>query len=231
LADYSFVAAFIMSMLASLQACQRRTDILSQSVRKMEATTGDAFRACDLLTKRAEQLDSLTSPASDASSMLSRANANLTATLVLMKDAREKFDTVADCEPSIERLHRGVVEMEEAAGGNQPSSATAAGGAKSKVLTNRNLYTEQDVYAACDSMEILRDAYLYFGERKHWKSTAVALGGLERCHKLGLDGMSLLVSMHLKKSGPSVRPKRKKAKGITSPVDESAQEVSTGLLL
>jgi hypothetical protein len=225
-----------MSMLASLQACQRRTDILSQSVRKMEATTSDAFRACELLTKRAEQLDSLTSPASDASSMLSRANANLTATLVLMKDAREKFDTVADCEPSIERLHRGVVEMDEAGGGSganaQASSssaaaaATAAQGAKSKVLTNRNPYTEQDVYAACDSMEILRDAYLYFGERKHWKSTAVALGGLERCHKLGLDGMSLLVSVHLKKAGPSVRPKRKKAKGVTSPVDESAQEVS-----
>lgn len=215
-----------MSMLASLQACQRRTDALSLSVRKMEGTTAEAFRACELLTKRAEQLDSLTSPASDASSMLSRANANLTATLVLMKDAREKFDTVADCEPSIERLYRGVVEMEEAAAGgsNHPQPSTA--GAKSKVLTNRNLYTEQDVYAACDSMEILRDAYLYFGERKHWKSTAVALGGLERCHKLGLDGMSLLVSMHLKKAGPSVRPKRKKAKGVTSPVDESAQEVS-----
>jgi hypothetical protein len=88
------------------------------------------------------------------------------------------------------------------------------------------MYTEQDVYAACDSMEILRDAYLYFGERKHWKSTAVALGGLERCHRLGLDAMSLLIGVHLKKAGPSVRPKRKKAKGVaTSPVDETAQEV------
>lgn len=166
-----------------------------------------------MLTKRAEQLDNLTSPASEASSMLSRANANLTATLILMKDAREKFDTVADCEPSIERLHKGVSEMEEQ-------------NAKVKVLTSRNVYTEQDVYAACDSMEILRDAYMYFGERKHWKSTATALGGLERCHKLGLDAMSMLITMHLKRAGPSVRPKRKKSKGITSPVDESAQEVS-----
>jgi hypothetical protein len=197
----------------------------------MDATTNDAFRACELLAKRAEQLDSLTSPAGDASSMLSRANANLTATVALMKDAREKFDTVSDCEPSIERLHRGVVEWEEsgaaaaAAPGSSGATVVGGGGKSSKVLTNRSVYSEQDVYAACDSMEILRDAYLYFGERKHWKSTAVALGGLERCHKLGLGAMGLLVSVHLKKAGPSVRPKKKKAKGATSLADESAPEV------
>ena len=45
--------------------------------------------------------------------MLSRANANLAATVGLMKDARDKFDTVSDCEPAIGRLHKGVQDMEQ----------------------------------------------------------------------------------------------------------------------
>src|SRR3569832_1235302 len=98
-----------------------------------------------------------------------------------MKDAREKFDTVTDCEPSIERLHKGVQEMEEQHNTTKKTS---------KVLTGRNVYTEQDVYAACDSMEILRDAYLNKEEHKTRKTTTTTLGGLERCHKLGLDAMA-----------------------------------------
>jgi len=63
---------------------------LSIALSKMKNSTSDACRCCDQIAKRAHQLDSLTSPASGASSMLSRANNNLAATLVLMKDAREK---------------------------------------------------------------------------------------------------------------------------------------------
>ena len=59
-------------MVATLDSAQRRTEQLSAALSKMEATTNDACRCCDLLTRRARQLDSLTSPASDASSMLSR---------------------------------------------------------------------------------------------------------------------------------------------------------------
>lgn len=201
-------------MVPSLAASQRRTEALSNALRKMETTTADAYRCCDLLTKRAEQLDSLTSPASDASSMLSRANANLAATIMLMKDAREKFDTVADCEPAIERLHRGVVELEE---------KRQAGVRGRGVLSSRNVYTEQDVYAAGDSMEILRDAYLYFIERNSWRSAPTTLGGLERCHKLGLEAMTMLILSHLKKAGQAARPKRKK--GGVSPTEETAKEV------
>ena len=144
------------------------------------------------------------------------ANANLAATLVLMKDAREKFDTVSDCEPAIERLHRGVVEMEE---------NRQAGGRTKGSLLNRNVYTEQDVYAAADSMEILRDAFAFFAARKSWRSSPSTLNALERCHRLGIDAMSLLITSHLKKSGQAVRPKRKKSTTATPPTEETAQQV------
>jgi hypothetical protein len=98
-----------MAQLLVNSGSQRRTEALTKALAKMENTTADAFNCCSNLSRRARQLDSLTSPASDASSTLSRANANLAATLILMKDAREKFDTVADCEPAIERLYKYVV--------------------------------------------------------------------------------------------------------------------------
>lgn len=113
-----------------------RIDALSGALTKMQTTTNDACRCCDQLSKRAHQLDSLTSPASGASSMLSRANNNLAATLVLMKDAREKFDTVSDCEPAIELLHRGVADMEE--------KRTQQ---RKKVSRRGVVLSEQDVYA------------------------------------------------------------------------------------
>lgn len=206
-------------MASALSISQRRTESLSNAMRKMESTTAEAFTCCERLSKRAEQLDSLTSPASDASSMLSRANANLTATLVLMKDAREKFDTVQECEPNLERLHRGVSEMEEKRGG------------RSKGLSSKHVYSEQDVYAACDSMEILRDTYLYFANRQNWRSTPSTLSGLERCHKLGMDAMTLLIMSHLKKAGQAVRPKRKKGATLASILEETAQNVSLLLWL
>jgi len=215
-------------ILSALGASEQRTETLSECLHKMDSTTADAFRCCELLSRRAEQLDSLTSPASDASSMLSRANANLAATLVLMRDAREKFDTVTDCEPAIERLHKGVVDMEEKRKLGR-STGTAGKGRASKGLSSKNVYTEQDVYAAGDSMEILRDAYLYFAERQTWRSTPNTMGELERCHKLGLDAMNLLVQSHLRKAGQACRPKKNKQSlaGVTAhPSEERAQDVS-----
>ena len=195
-----------------------RADLLASTMEKMELTTGEAYRCCDLLTKRARQLDSLTSPASDASTMLSRASANLAATLVLMKDAREKFDTVSDCEPAIGRLHKGVQDMEQ---------MRLAGRSKG-LAKHRTVLTEQDIYAAGDSLEILRDAFDYFSERNAWKSTPATLADLERVYKQGTEAMCLLVSSHLKKAGQAVRPKRnvKKDTGV-SPTEETAQEVWT----
>lgn len=196
-----------------------RIEELSLSLQKMESTTNEAYHCCEFLTQRARQLDSLTSPASDASSMLSRANANLTATLVLMKDAREKFDTVTDCEPAIERLHKGVTELEE---------TREAGGKTKGTFINRIKLTEQDVYAAADSMEILRDAYEYFAARSNWRSAPTTLGSIEGLHKMGLHAMSLLIKTKLKSAGPAIRPKRKiKDLAVVPPQDETAQEVCT----
>lgn len=197
---------------------QRRTETLSAALQKMESTTSDSYRCCDQLAKRACQLDSLTSPASDASTMLSRANANLAATLILMKDAREKFDTVSDCEPAIERLHRGVKDLEE---------KRKAGGRVKGALAGRIQLTEQDIYAAGDSMEILRDAYGYFVERSDWRSTPQMLLGLERVYHMGSDSMCSLVASHMKSAGKSVRPKRshKKENKVSDSTKETAQEV------
>ena len=196
-----------------------RTEALQAALSKMDTSTSEATRCCDQLTRRARQLDSLTSPASDASSMLSRANANLASTLVMIKDAREKFDTVADCEPAIERLYRGVTDMEE---------KRQQGGKRKTALKNRVVLTEQDVYAAGDSMEILRDTFDYFIERKGWRSAPAALGGLERVHRMGSETMSMLITSHLKAAGQAVRPKRnvKKIENAASPSEETAQQVS-----
>ena len=189
---------YLSTMVAPSEA-KSRIDALSTALSKMQVTTTDACRCCDQLTKRAHQLDSLTSPASGASSMLSRANNNLAATLVLMKDAREKFDTVSDCQPAIDHLHKGVRDMEE---------RRASQGGRTRGQKRGVVLSEQDVYAASDSMEILRDAHDYFLIHIKWDSAPVAIGGLERVHKMGVEAMCLLLTSHLMSAGPGVRLKR-----------------------
>lgn len=202
-------------MSTSIQV--RRSEVLASAMEKMGNSTAEAYRCCDWITKRARQLDSLTSPASDASSMLSRSNANLAATLVLMKDAREKFDTINDCEPAIERLSKGVQDLEQ---------LRLAVRSKA-MLKHRIVLTEQDIYAAGDSLEILRDAFEYFSERAHWRSTPTTLADLERVYKTGTDAMCLLVSSHLKKAGQAWRLKRNanKKEGVIPLTEETAQQV------
>ena len=200
----------------------------------MKSTTATATQRCEQLAQRAKQLNSLTSPASDASSMLSKASNNLGATLVLMKDAREKFDTIVDCEPAIDRLHRGVVHIqnERSSGGKKNAGGAARhnpfGDNKASEKEKSVVLTEQDVYAAADSMEIIRDAYEYFMERKHWKSTSNSLGSLERVHQMGVSSMCILESFHLIDSGQAVRIKRVVKQdgdsGVT-PANETAQQV------
>ena len=204
---------------------QRRINALSKSLSKMKSSTSEACRCCDQLTKRARQLDSLTSPASDASSMLSKASNNLGATLVIMKDAREKFDTVRDCEPAIERLHRGVLDLQNEKSGGRKKARRNPFDDENKGSV---VLSEQDIYAAADSMEIIRDAYEYFIERKHWRSTAGALASLERVHQMGVSSMCILASSHLVDAGAAVRLKRVvKQEGETqiTPANETAQQV------
>jgi len=219
-----------------IQIETRRIDALNKSLQKMKDTTATARLRCDQLTQRARQLDSLTSPASDASSMLSKASNNLGSTLVLMKDAREKFDTIVDCEPAIERMQRGVLHMQNEKSGKKGGKKEAGAARQNPFGDNKNsekeksaILTEQDVYAAADSMEIIRDAYEYFIDRRHWRSTANSLSSLERVHQMGVSSMCLLESLHLIDSGQAVRIKRvvkqEKENGVT-PANETAQQVS-----
>jgi exocyst complex protein 7 len=208
---------------------QRRIDSLSKALKKMKKSTNEACLCCDQLTKRARQLDSLTSPASDASSMLSKASNNLGSTLVLMKDGREKFDTIHDCEPAIERLHRGVLQLQNQKSGKKTARRNPFEDPNHNKEEKNVVLSEQDVYAAADSMEIIRDAYDYFIDRQHWRSTPGALASLERVHQMGVSSMCILESFHLMDSGQAVRIKRVvKQEGeahITS-ANETASQVS-----
>ena len=195
---------------------ERRQEQLSQALTTLSKTTQSAKSCCHQLYNRSRQLDSLTSPASDASSMLSRANANLAATILLLKDAREKFETVADVEPAVERLHRGVKEWDEGLQGTK------------RRMAGRVVLTEQDVYSAADSMEVIRDTYAYFSQRPSWKSSPSTLAGLERVHQIGLDSMCRVVYLHLQQAGPAVRPQRAKRNiNGKTPMKETAADVSS----
>eukprot|EP00536_Pseudo-nitzschia_multiseries_P013919 jgi/Psemu1/68911/estExt_Genemark1.C_6310020 len=213
-----------------IQTEARRVEALNRSLQKMKTTTATACLRCDQLTKRARQLDSLTSPASDASTIMSKASNNLGATLVLMKDAREKFDTIVDCEPAIDRLHRGVLHLQNERSGSKKGGSAARhnpyGDAKASEKEKTVILTEQDVYAAADSMEIIRDAYEYFLDRRHWRSTANSLSSLERVHQIGVSSMCTLESFHLLDSGQALRIKRgvKQEENRATPANETAQQ-------
>lgn len=208
-------------MAGAVAMSQKRTETLQAALHKMENTTKTAIRCSNQLSSRAGRLGSLTGPASDASSMLSHANANLAATLILMRDAREKFDTVSDCEPAIERLHKGSLSMED-------RTLRAKGEKSNTALSQRVNLTEQDVYAAGDSIEILRDAYRYFVQRTIWRAAPNTLSNLERLYKMGEDSMCLLVSLHLKAAGQGAKPARNKPS--VSPAVETAEQVRNSMI-
>lgn len=107
----------------------------------------------------------------------------------------------------------------------------AAQGGRKKVSRRGVVLSEQDVYAASDSMEILRDAHDYFMQRKHWSSATVAIGGLEKLHKMGVEAMCLLVTSHLMSAGPGVRPKRgpKKNDASTESAAQTRERLSAAL--
>jgi exocyst complex protein 7 len=87
-----------------------RISALSNALSTMNSTTRIACRTCDGLSRRSRHLDSLTSPASETSALLARTSANLSIANAVLRDAREKFDTVVDCEPAVERLYWGARE-------------------------------------------------------------------------------------------------------------------------
>ncbi len=217
---------------------------LQDALKTLSSTTSHSISTSQSLSRRTRHLSTLTSPASDTSSSLTQSSTNVTATLALMRDAREKFDTVVDCEPSIERLYRGAKEAAEARerrdhpsntynvpndggsivdvavsgrkgyygstyGNNDDDTMTLGtiGGTTTMNGTVIGL-TEQDVYAAADSLEIIRDAHLYFEKRPAWKASKSALTGLERVHQLGIDAMCMLSKCHLLNAGPGIRMKR-----------------------
>lgn len=213
-------------------AAKHRLQRLHKALEKYKTTTNDSTNCCSALSKRAHHLDSLTSPASDASAMLSQAASNLGSTLVKLKDARDKFETVRDCEPAIDRLRDGVRDMEDTRLG---STSTTKSRRSKKTSLNTNL-SEQDVYAAADSMEILKDAFDFFLSRKNWRSTPSALQQIERVHKLGVSSMCTLITSHLLSAGQAIHLKRASSKGnkdgpLIPTKGETAEQVSVYSIL
>mmetsp|Transcript_23297 Transcript_23297/g.56206 ORF Transcript_23297/g.56206 Transcript_23297/m.56206 type:complete len:913 (-) Transcript_23297:68-2806(-) len=94
----------------AISESQSRIAALSNALATMNSSTKSACRTCDGLSRRSRHLDSLTSPASETSALLAQTSSNLTLTSNVLKDAREKFDTVGDCEPAVERLFWGARE-------------------------------------------------------------------------------------------------------------------------
>eukprot|EP00546_Thalassionema_frauenfeldii_P000387 CAMPEP_0178936654 /NCGR_PEP_ID=MMETSP0786-20121207/25301_1 /TAXON_ID=186022 /ORGANISM="Thalassionema frauenfeldii, Strain CCMP 1798" /LENGTH=818 /DNA_ID=CAMNT_0020615097 /DNA_START=164 /DNA_END=2620 /DNA_ORIENTATION=- len=202
-------SSIILSQVLAGEATDARSRIeaLSNALSKMKHTTSEASRCCEAIAKRSTHLDSLTSPASDASAMLSQSASNLASTLAKLKDARDKFETVRDCEPAIDRLRDGIRAAEEFRKNDRKNNLRKQGTFRDKTNAAVGL-SEQDVYAAADSMEILRDAFDYFLDRKMWRSTPAALQQLERVHKQGVTSMCTLVTNHLITSGQAIRLKR-----------------------
>jgi exocyst complex component 7 len=224
-------ASAILNQVLSGESTDAKSRIqaLHIALGKMNSTTVDSLRCCDALRMRSNNLDSLTSPASDASALMSVAASNLGSTLVKLKDARDKFETVRDCEPAIDRLRDGIKEMEDKRLNKAKTKDLKSERSNKGKDGNAVILTEQDVYAAADSMEILRDAFDYFLERKAWRSTPSALQHLERVHKQGVSSMCTLITSHLLTAGPAIQLKKVgngKESATIPGTNESAQEVS-----
>ena len=217
--------------MGSSAESQQRINALDKALKKMKSSTTRACLCCDQLTSRARQLDSLVTPASNASGKLSKAAGNIGRTVILMKDAVDKFDTVRDCEPAIDRLKRGVVQIQSEKNGTKQKKQARRNPFEDGKEKEKDLkLTEQDLYAAADSMEIIRDAHFYFVGRKKWESTAAALTSLARVHQTGVSSMCILASFHLIDSGQAVRMKRViKQEGMahSSNANETAVQVRT----
>jgi len=141
---------------------------------------------------------------------------------------------MADCEPSINTLHKGVKVLKENLSEDKKKQhvkqARAYRNIKDAMSEHGNeLLAETDVYAAADSMEILRDAFNYFLERRSWKSALTALGGLERVHKMGVEAMCDLIEHHLEHAGMAVKPKRTQVDLTTESANDARARLAAAL--
>ena len=214
---------------ASSSDPRSRISALSAALSTMNSTTRSACRTCDVLSRRSRHLDSLTSPASETSALLARTSGNLACTSAVLRDAREKFDTVGDCEPAVERLYWGAREacrevaahaerqgrggvlppsMRRILAGKDAQSGLRVGGGGGRGGTggagaggSTSPLTEQELYAGADSMEIVRDAHVYFSRHLEWRSARDAMSDLEAVHRTGAEAMGLLVVGHLTGAG------------------------------
>ncbi len=209
---------------------------LSHALSTLNSTTTAACRTCDRLSRSSRHLDSLTSPASETSALLAQTWSNLTSTSNVLKDAREKFDTVVDTEPAVSRLYYGSREAcrtvamhaeRQGRGGVLPPSMKQLLKQQDRGNTDgggiSNPLNEQELYAGADAMEIIRDAHAYFSKRLEWKSSRDTISDLERVHTIGVDAMGLLVMGHLTGAGAAVR---RKVDGAATVVDKKQQQRS-----
>ena len=266
---------------------QRLTTLLSNHLQTLSNLTQRSSSITQTLNFRTNRLENLTAPASDASAALTLTSVNLSATIQEMSDTCERFETVRDCQPAMDRLAKGAQDAKERlmhksalefndlknskmilfednnnGNGNNGGGQQGAGGINNSTAKedgviggnnhnaslfpsadilnsprNQNIFnhnnnnhenetkeenaslssvmpfdnslrlTEQDVYAAADSLEMLRDAHSYFLHKKDWRSSAGALGELVNVHRSGVAAMCSLVEVRLEAGGISCRLK------------------------
>lgn len=224
-----------------------RISALTSALATMNSTTTSACRTCDGLSRQSRHLDSLTSPASETSALLARTSANMALATTVLRDAREKFDTVHECQPAIDRLYWGSREMcrevavhaeRQGRGGVLPPGMRQILAGKD-TLSNKGLrvgtmtsvrgtgvsLTEQELYAGADSMEIVRDAHAYFSSKQmEWQSANDSILELDSVHHTGVEAMGLLVVGHLTGAGAAVR---RKVEGATTTTGKRGATAAT----
>jgi len=99
---------------------------LSNALNRLSQNTEVLTQCCTALTRRTRQLTSLTTPASETSAALIQASSNVASTLTLMREARDKFDSVSRGELIMDKIYVGAKEYYELVCKlNYPNSPTA----------------------------------------------------------------------------------------------------------
>jgi len=181
-------------------------------------------------------LNSLTSPATDHSAKLAAAARNLQEVQLQMTKAREMMECAVDCEPPITQLLQSAKSLQKATmmrkAQEKNKGVTSdtemkeldAGEGDLNVMGSI-IDVDQDVVdEAKMMMEALKDAYLYFDERKVMKNSDLRMDEIKNLYNRGVAGMCILINVKLSDAGKAIRLKK-----TTYSTRESAQQTRNRL--
>lgn len=220
------------TIIATKTPSQQRIEALSKALTGIRKCTREAHKSADNISRTGRVLNSLTSPATDHSAKLAAAARNLQEVQLQMTKAREMMDCVVDCEPPISQLFQGAKALQTATMMRkaQEKNKGVIDNAEIKVLDGGasqgglNVMAikevDQDVIdEAKIMMEAMKDAYLYFDERKSMRNSDKRMDEITTLYHRSVKGMCILISVKLSDAGKAVRLKKS-----THSKRESAQQ-------